>query len=527
MVLINRCRPLPCPCPPCAPARICKSASWIASRALCVLSGWRKSRGATQGVPKLYVPPREKRDSLERPVRLCLDRPAVWLAKDMAHLLRRRCALGQGSRLSFFGFRQPVPVQLSAKARLHHLPVQPKRTPSAVAELKAHRLSALPAAVLARILLSCDLTGLCCLVATAPLFCLGSAEVGEAMPLPLEKIPDRWLSFARASLLWADLLACLHLGSAKVAQRSQSVGRQGRASSNAPSALGTPWVTSSTAATTCFSTDALVTLTSEASCAITCPDAPGLLATGHQGGIRLWGRPDLTKLGIIRTRSPVVALDLGKAGDLLAAIQAVSPALLCMWDLTSEIAGPSLPTPLWSANVASTSMLNFLGESILVCSVKGGVDMLNAADGSQQQFIEIPGHPQASCRCTEPREWWCQGTRTSRTCVLVAVDCRAFAISERGASTDVQGSEILEFVEPQEACAPLVSLGASSTMVASVTSDGRVLVWKVVDRTLLGIFPTFSVLDFENLSWSVGQAETVYPSQITQMLVLEEVLAQT
>eukprot|EP00439_Symbiodinium_sp_Y106_P087124 s181_g40.t1 len=314
-------------------------------------------------------------------------------------------------------------------AMLHKLPGTTDTLPSVVADAHAAGLSALPAAVLARILLSCDLTGLCCLAAAASLFCLGSSDVGEAMPLPCEKGPDRWLSFARASLLWADLLACLHLGSAKVAQRFQQLARQARV---APSA----WITGSGQATAAsFSACMSATITAEASCAAMCPDAAGLMATGHEHGIRLWGMPEMSKLGVIRTRSPVVALDLGRAGDFLAAIQTGSPVLLlCMWDLTSEIAGPGLSPPLWSMNVSSTSPLSF------------------------------------------------------------------------------------------ERCAQLVSLGASSTEVAAATADGRVLLWKLVDRTLLAIFPAFTVLDFENLSWSVGQAEMAFPAQLTQMVVLEEVL---
>jgi len=108
--------------------------------------------------------------------------------------------------------------------------------------------------------------------------------------------------------------------------------------------------------------------------------------------------------------------------------------------------------------------------------------------------------------------------------MLLAVGCTVLAISEHSASAHVQGSDILAFVEPEERCAQLVSLGASSTEVAAATADGRVLLWKLVDRTLLAIFPAFTVLDFENLSWSVGQAEMAFPAQLTQMVVLEEVL---
>ena len=338
------------------------------------------------------------------------------------------------------------------------------------------------------------------------------------MPLPFEKGPDRWLSFARASLLWADLLACLHLGSAKVAHRCQQLGRQTRA-------LAASWITGSgegTAAAS-FSTYTSAT-TSEASCAAMCPDAPGLMATGHEHGIRLWGMPEMAKLGVIRTRCPVIALDLGRKGDFLAAIQTGPAWLLCVWDLTLEIAGPGLSAPLWSMNVPSVTPLQFFGASVLVPRTGAGLEMLDASDGASVHTIDLPGCPQAACPCIEPQEWCCEAPRVARTCIILAVGSTLFAIAERGASTHVQGSkasEVFTFAKPQDTpCSQLVSLGASSTEVASSTSDGQVLVWKLVDRTLLGVFPTFTVLDFENLSWSVGKAETVFPSQPTQMLAL-------
>ena len=344
------------------------------------------------------------------------------------------------------------------------------------------------------------------------------------LPLPSAKGPDRWLSFARASLLWADVLSCVRLGSDKVARRCQS-----RQSRSVPCTPGTGWITSSGEGTAAsFSGVASVTVTPEASCAVMCPDNSGLLATGHQDGIRLWKMPAMTKLGVVRTRSPVVAVDLGRAGDFLAAVQAGSPFLvLCMWDLTLEAAGPGLSAPLWSINVPSASVLNFLGTSLIVPSACDGVELLDAMNGTKVQSVDLRGCPQAACRCTEPREWQCEASRTARTCILLAVRSKVLAFSER-ASTLVQGSEVFEFVEPEahETHAELVALGASRTEVASATSDGRVLVWKLVERTLVGVFHTFTALDFENLSWSVGQAETVFPSQHMQMLVLEEVLAR-
>ena len=449
------------------------------------------------------------------------------VGKESGESLAQRMCCGTDMSLGFE--KEPVSVRFCemirrrAEAMLHKLPGTTDTLPSVVADAHAAGLSALPAAVLARILLSCDLTGLCCLAAAASLFCLGSSDVGEAMPLPCEKGPDRWLSFARASLLWADLLACLHLGSAKVAQRFQQLARQARV---APSA----WITGSGQATAAsFSACMSATITAEASCAAMCPDAAGLMATGHEHGIRLWGMPEMSKLGVIRTRSPVVALDLGRAGDFLAAIQTGSPVLLlCMWDLTSEIAGPGLSPPLWSMNVSSTSPLSFVGRCILIASMRPGLEMLDASHGERIQFIDLPGCPQAACRCIEPQEWWCEApsSRAATTCMLLAVGCTVLAISEHSASTHVQGSDILAFVEPEERCAQLVSLGASSTEVAAATADGRVLLWKLVDRTLLAIFPAFTVLDFENLSWSVGQAEMAFPAQLTQMVVLEEVLVQ-
>ena len=168
------------------------------------------------------------------------------VGKESGESLAQRMCCGTDMSLGFE--KEPVSVRFCemirrrAEAMLHKLPGTTDTLPSVVADAHAAGLSALPAAVLARILLSCDLTGLCCLAAAASLFCLGSSDVGEAMPLPCEKGPDRWLSFARASLLWADLLACLHLGSAKVAQRFQQLARQARV---APSA----WITGSGQAT--------------------------------------------------------------------------------------------------------------------------------------------------------------------------------------------------------------------------------------------------------------------------------------
>ena len=86
----------------------------------------------------------------------------------------------------------------------------------------------------------------------------------------------------------------------------------------------------------------LASSTGEASCAAM---SEQLLATGHVDGIRLWG-PGGAKMGLVKTRGPVLCLDL--CSDWLAGVLQLKGFCVCLWDLSN------IAKPLWQRQVVTS-----------------------------------------------------------------------------------------------------------------------------------------------------------------------------
>lgn len=374
----------------------------------------------------------------------------------------------------------------------------------------------LPAAVVARVILSCDLCSLLSLAAALPSLGAAAPELGEALPAARGGA-KRWLSFARSALRWADLLGGLRQGLVATAGGRAKKGRE-------------IWVASDPVAPHCASAFAAA-VASEASCAAA---APALLATGHQDGVRLWGLPGGTKMGLVKTRSPVLALDLGgPTSDLLAAVLVCSQSprffWVALWDLSSLNAAA---TPVWQVQ-APSMVVHFLGSKVVVSSPTG-VQLLCAVTGQPLESIELGGMPGSSCKSPLPPSWSAGYGASAmprlekQHCVLLAAKQKVLAVTEGLAPTAVQRCEVFEFAP--ETTEEITALSCSATEVAAGTRAGRVFVWRLADRALLARLPAVSEFDLENLSWSVCRAETLAGLRdengpaIAQILLVEELL---
>ncbi|CAJ1361610.1 unnamed protein product [Effrenium voratum] len=382
------------------------------------------------------------------------------------------------------------------RARHCQLPASPVLGPadaSGGAGRSGLGLGCLPAAVLARVILGCDLSALLSLSAALPAVGrqgnASTREVGEAMPSGHHPAggprPERWLSFARASLRWADLLAGLR-GLPKAVSGAGASARARRPAEDGES----------------FSASGFkATVTSEACCVAMCADTK-LLATGHQHGIRLWGLPGVKKMGLLQTRGAAVSLDIGQRGELLAAVLLSGDSFcVCAWDLTSLCPRAAA---LWQLPVPSTP-LHFLAEGLMVSSPQG-LQLLDL-QGAAREILPLPGAPSASCRLgLESR-------------VLAAVGARIFAAGAAASSSDPVQGRVCAFASTS---ASVTSLAASSSEVAAATCDGHIFLWRS-DGVPLAELRALSELDLENLSWSTARAENLNPL-VSSVLVLEEVL---
>lgn len=233
-------------------------------------------------------------------------------------------------------------------------------------------------------------------------------------------------------------------------------------------------------------------------------------------------------MGLVKTRSPVLALDLGPTGDLLVAVLVCSqsPRLfwVASWDLSSLNAAA---TPLWQVQAPST-VVHFLGSQVLVSSPTG-VQLLCAATGQPLESIELGGMPGSSCKSPLPPSWsagYGAVPRCQQHCVLLAAKQKLLAVTEGLASTAVQRCEVFEFVP--EITEEITALSCSATEVAASTCS-HVFVWRLADRAFLARLPAISEFDLENVSWSLCRAETLAGLEengpaIAQILLVEELL---
>jgi len=402
---------------------------------------------------------------------------------------------------------------------------------------------------LARVVLSCDLAALLNLATAVSSIGRSSrgfpAELGEAMPFTTA--PQRWLSFARASLRWSDLLGGLKGGFTAGSAGGGGGGYNGRTRRRKESDL---WVTSDQVprhSATNFSTG----LTSETSCAAMAEKGQ-LLATGHQDGIRLWGLPGGSKMGLLKTRSPVLSLDLGAnflfvsspqdtradgAADVVVAVmmslQSPQSFMAAAWDLSSL--GSTMPMPLWQIPVPSL-VVHFLGPNVLLSSPVGA-QLLCVSTGQTLESITLHSSQPSgySCKCPLPSLWEYPPRKpvgrssTTPSCVVLAVGRKVLAVVDAdekcSSSADVQRSAVFEFAS--EVAGDITALTGSSDVVAA-TSSSCIYVWSLVDRVLLAQLPAVSELDLENLSWSLCRAETLTGLQqtpwVSAILLLDELL---
>ncbi|CAK9050598.1 unnamed protein product [Durusdinium trenchii] len=411
-------------------------------------------------------------------------------------------------------------------AKLCLLPLS--RSPSAVSAATRNHFAELPAAILARVVLICDLSALMTLASAFPAIGRTSLELAEAMPVaapPAGAAHARWLSFARASLRWAELLGGLR--SAVEASRG-SVGRRKSSSNDSSHNSLTMAGMAGMAGAPCTSFAPPV-CTFEASCASMCPSSPHLFATGHQDGIRLWGHPGTTKMGLLKTKSPVISLDLGKSGEMLAAItmnQAQSVAML--WDLTS-VNGAS--SPLWQVSAAPLDP-HFLSDGLLVGkaaeAARATLQVLDYNCGRVLQELEFPGVPSASCKCM-PMPTASPSRRTTMLpSVFVAAAGNIYKVVDD--AVDPVQRRVVPFATLPSAvlalaAAPRCSAGAAVAAVAAARADGLVSVLST-DGALLA-----ELKELENLSWSVSRAETLtglgtssLRPLVSSLVLLEEVL---
>eukprot|EP00931_Biecheleriopsis_adriatica_P119336 TRINITY_DN94575_c0_g1_i1.p1 TRINITY_DN94575_c0_g1~~TRINITY_DN94575_c0_g1_i1.p1 ORF type:complete len:676 (+),score=102.64 TRINITY_DN94575_c0_g1_i1:33-2030(+) len=386
-------------------------------------------------------------------------------------------------------------------------------------------LQSLPAAVLARVILCCDLPTL--LRLASAISAVGridrTTEVGEAMPRPLHgSRPDCWLSFARASLRWADLLGTLE-SSASFSLQRQKRRKQPQAADSASFKKDSLSFSASSCTASCVVPD-LRTLA-----AALCPDSPKLLATGHAQAIRLWELPGLAKLGMLKTKGPAIGLDMGDAGRLLAACISPMPTAagnldhlsVFVWDLTANVFSSGTGTSaLWQVPVPAAAPLSFLDSACLL--VAAGVDSggtLNVLDvtrgGTSLKLLgsASDGRPEASC-CATVQGAWCEGEsedRSPRLCNIVAIGCQLNAVVgchgvRHQGDGDYKMVSFSQLPSSDRAC-HISALSACTAEVAAATSTGRVYVWRLYDRCLIANLDAVPTSDVEGLSWSVSRAE--------------------
>eukprot|EP00913_Durusdinium_trenchii_P002943 g2730.t1 len=336
-------------------------------------------------------------------------------------------------------------------AKLCLLPLS--RSPSAVSAATRNHFAELPAAILARVVLICDLSALMTLASAFPAIGRTSLELAEAMPVaapPAGAAHARWLSFARASLRWAELLGGLR--SAVEASRG-SVGRR-KSSSNDSSHNSLTM-----AGMAGMAADALDS------------ESPALSGTPLRAP---------RKMGLLKTKSPVISLDLGKSGEMLAAItmnQAQSVAML--WDLTS-VNGAS--SPLWQVSAAPLDP-HFLSDGLLVGkaaeAARATLQVLDYNCGRVLQELEFPGVPSASCKCM-PMPTASPSRRTTMLpSVFVAAAGNIYKVVDD--AVDPVQRRVVPFATLPSAvlalaAAPRCSAGAAVAAVAAARADGLVSV---------------------------------------------------
>lgn len=418
-------------------------------------------------------------------------------------------------------------------ARFCHADLLPAE-PSARPEESTSGLAALTAAVVARVVLCCDIGtllrlaaawpavgrgGTCCAGPTA-----GSQELAEALPGSERGAGGgasrvgSWLSFARASLRWAEVCSLI-----------ETFGRPGRQFGAGGAGSGTRRLHEAqlplySAAALSRGSIAEVVLPSAATCAAVCLNAPDLLAVGEGEAVRMWHSRTLERLGMVTTRGVVFDVDINHGGSLLAAASSKGPphtagdrrvgqehrqSVLAVWDLGTSQSRQSL---LWQEVMPLIAGIAFCTEGMLaVVSAHAAVALL-ASSGARLAMLpfgEGGSEPVYCCRHT-------------RCTPLVVGRGRGFWRLASCSSSDTAFADPFALVALDEpSLAPddaVVAMHASQDFCAAATRGGLVLVWSADTSHLLASI-NVGAAGTEGLAWAVDR---VAVAQIASVFCLDE-----
>jgi len=343
----------------------------------------------------------------------------------------------------------------------------------------------------------------------------GRPSEGSHQPVPRGEIlghrpsaarqATSWLSFARASLRWAELWSTIGEAMRVSAPRRDS---------SAPGAVADGTRQHPRRSPLSSSSGPIPLKTFAGAVAV---DAQGsrLLATGHDQAIRLWQLPELKRLGLLRIRGCASCLDLGFGGRLLCACivaphngdrlpqdgggvdgdggddgghgdnyvagRAADPGqepqgVITVWDL--EVADSSWK-PLWQIVLSGIIGLAFCGvcptqEGVLAVVLSRGVLLLDSATGSQLSLVQLPGQQPVACCCrlaSAPSQKIADGI------VVGGANQGIFAFWPDLNGRE-QGAHRIEALDGGEVLGRVTAVSASSTEVVGAGINGRVLVWQ-------------------------------------------------
>ncbi|CAK0827429.1 unnamed protein product, partial [Prorocentrum cordatum] len=328
-----------------------------------------------------------------------------------------------------------------------------------------------------------------------------------------------WLSFARASLRWAEIWAAVETTALPRTLRPRGGHRP--SCEEPPSPAGVPCAAGRS------SRSGVARVADQAFAAASCSGAPQLLATGHRRCVRLWHLPEpgsppheAERLGCLRLRGAVWALDVGEGGRLLAAVcepeRGQAAAALGVWDLTQDLASAR---PLWQAPLPDAVGIAFSGP-LLAVGLGRSVAFLCSRTGQRRAAADLAAPARVHCRAG------------GGTAVLLSAGCRLWAATAR--EEGPRGGPSTATLAPFDdraggACPAFVAASASRAEAVAATSCGQVSVWRLEDRSLLAVMDAFASVAAsmaEQLSWATSSAVDL-SLEVVSVLAADEVVVCT